>query len=423
MPFSSLQSKEIENSLKKANTGILLLYNSTIFSTTAPDKKTVSIPYPISTLIEKIKKETKKPNVKKKTWLLKKEEYNKLIKNGTFTSLPTLLQEPFDKEKIKPLTYLFLNDCMTILKPLYKKFGPVSVRVLYYQLVTGKTIESSKNSYTYFNKALTEGRKQGYIPWEMFMDDTKPFYPAVKKTSLDTLPYNYIIDRLELALTKPYTFDLWEKQNTKVEVWIEKNALIPIIKPITDKWNVALQSLRGYSSYTKLREGVERVNSYIAKGLKVRLFYFGDFDPAGWYIYTVLKRYFKEGMNEINKKNFRLIRLAVNPRHLKTLTHDPLPVKEGDKNRKNYIKRFKKLFERLNMKKSSCYEIEAMDPAEIQKILATEIQKCISVKLDEEKKNRWYEEFEKLKTKALKILNDEILMRSNYPMDDNGEPE
>lgn len=48
----------------------------------------------------------------------------------------------------------------------------------------------------------------------------------------------------------------------------------------------------------------------------------------------------------------------------------------------------------------------------------------IIVTLQDTKQLRKYEpeQFEKLITEALKIINDEILIRPNYPMDDDGEP-
>ena len=70
------------------------------------------------------------------------------------------------------------------------------------------------------------------------------------------------------------------KQDSHVEVWLEKDALSTVISRIaTDKYGVTVAVNRGYGSFSFIKEGAERLSRFVDKS--IHILYFGDFDPSG----------------------------------------------------------------------------------------------------------------------------------------------
>jgi len=405
LPYLAIyDTKIIDSAMKKLpeQTGLLIIYYTTNPELTGSNKEYVNIPEPVKNLIkDKINEETKHSTKQKNkgSWMKKEKHYKQLIKKGSYLSEPNLLDKDFDRKKITPIQYLFLNDCMGILRELNDMYGSISIRFFYYRLSTIHLI-SENGAYKPFDRILSLARKLGYISWERFRDDSKPFYPAYINTSLNTPPSQYIRNILAVCLRPPHAFDVWERQNTHVEVWIEKEAMVPIVKPIVEKWNVSLQPIRGYTSVTKAMEGVKRVESYLRKGLNVRLIYLGDFDPSGWMITKNLEGYFASFQSG---GLFQLTRLALNPEQVKSLPHDPLPLKKKDPNYRKFINEFRELF---NETTPYGYELEAMDPEELRKLLDSAIESYITKPLDQNEIKKWLEEYDRLTNLITKHLED-----------------
>lgn len=114
----------------------------------------------------------------------------------------------------------------------YKQFGKVTVRQVYYQLVSRGVIENSKRSYQNYVHLLTTGRKGGVIPWDAFEDRVRMFYPEAKPNySIDeeSSPEDALREWLQYILDRKFAdyFGVckWKDQEHHVELWIEKEAL------------------------------------------------------------------------------------------------------------------------------------------------------------------------------------------------------
>lgn len=406
--FGDYKSKQaLINKLEEKGLKMMVISWSTKSVVSGNNKDFIHLPMEILTLMEDIFKKTviKKEKGKNKNyyeWMPKYKEYKDLIETDKYTNVKNLLDRPIneiEKGDKKLIKILFLNDCMTVIRELVDEFKRISVRTAYYQLLSHGYI--TIGSYGNFDKVLAEGREEGYVPWDIFIDESKPYDPAYEGISIDTNVKEYIKDEIESALIAPSTFNEWEKQNMKVEVWIEKEALKPIIRPIIDKYKVAVQTLRGYPSITKAKEGVERIKSYLEKKLEVKILYLGDFDPSGWNITKVLQeKYFYK---EIKDKRFELRRLGLNFEQLKDIVLDPLPFSKNEKKLKEFEKEFKHRFEEAGYEWGK-YEIEAMNPKQIQNILEDSLKSCMKDKIDEEAIKKWYEEFEEIKKKIIENL-------------------
>lgn len=155
-----------------------------------------------------------------------------------------------------------------IAKDILAEGHPMTVRQVYYQLVSRQVIKNNRVQYQAVSNALVNARRSGVIPWEWIEDRLRrPRHVSMWAG----LP--------EFAETcrRSYRRDVWETQPGYVEVWLEKDALSGIFEDVLNPYGVTLNVGRGYDGWDSIHNAAER---YEEKAV-VTVLYFGDFDPSG----------------------------------------------------------------------------------------------------------------------------------------------
>lgn len=148
----------------------------------------------------------------------------------------------------------------------------LTLRQLYYQLVSRDIIPNKQAEYSKLSNLLKEGRMAGIVDWEAIEDRLrKPSRPAAFDSPQD------IINQ---AL-RQYRKDRQLGQNTHIEVWVEKDALSGVLKRVTEKYGIRIMVNRGYSSASAMYDSYERFYDAFQENQKVKILYLGDFDPSG----------------------------------------------------------------------------------------------------------------------------------------------
>lgn len=155
----------------------------------------------------------------------------------------------------------------------YQRQGYIlTLRQLYYQLVSRDVIPNRVQEYAKLSKLLTEGRMAGIVDWEAIEDRLRvPFTPASWDTPAQILD----------TVIRQYKQPRMEGQENYLEVWVEKDALSGVLKRVTSQYHVPIMVNRGYSSVTAIHDSYERFKSALENGQKVEILYLGDFDPSG----------------------------------------------------------------------------------------------------------------------------------------------
>ncbi len=146
---------------------------------------------------------------------------------------------------------------------------PMTLRGLFYRLVSEGLIPKTENEYGKVGRYLLRLRRDGTIPYQWIADSTR----WMRK------PTTY--DSLEDALwqtAQTYRRSLWNDQSAYVEVWIEKDTLAGLLVEETAAWDVPLMVVRGFSSETYLYEASENIG---AVGKPSYLYLLTDHDPSG----------------------------------------------------------------------------------------------------------------------------------------------
>jgi len=157
------------------------------------------------------------------------------------------------------------------------EYNPMTVRQVYYQLVSRHVIDNKLSEYQKVSRILTDARKEGLIPWDWIED-------RVRQPRTISMWGN--LQDFMSTVKHAYRKDIWNAQPVYVEVWLEKDALSGVFADITERYGVTLVVGRGYNSWSAYKDAAGRFNAIDKPSY---ILYFGDFDPSGEDIVRALK--------------------------------------------------------------------------------------------------------------------------------------
>jgi hypothetical protein len=104
----------------------------------------------------------------------------------------------------------------------YRRQGyTLTLRQLYYQFVSRDLIENSEKSYKNLGNAINDGRMAGLISWRGIEDRGRGINAwLIEEDEQEVLS----------GIEHRFSLDYWERQDTYVEVWVEKDALSSVIE-------------------------------------------------------------------------------------------------------------------------------------------------------------------------------------------------
>jgi hypothetical protein len=144
--------------------------------------------------------------------------------------------------------------------------NPMTVRQVFYRLVSGHVVENSCSSYQAVSNGLVAARREGLIPWEWIEDRLR----RPRHVSM----WDGLADFAATAAAA-YRRDIWSAQPCRVECWLEKDALSGIFEDTLVRYGVTLNVGRGYDGWSSIHAAAQRLDVGDA------IVYFGDFDPSG----------------------------------------------------------------------------------------------------------------------------------------------
>lgn len=148
----------------------------------------------------------------------------------------------------------------------------LTLRQLYYQLVSKDMIPNHDKVYKKLSSLKDELVYAGVVDWDVFEDRGRVAQtPYFEESVSDALEYT----------AKTYRIDRQKNQGVHVEVWTEKDAISGILKRVTLPFGVTLSINKGYTSSTAIYSAYQRFKERIDDGQRVVILYFGDHDPSG----------------------------------------------------------------------------------------------------------------------------------------------
>ena len=238
----------------------------------------------------------------------------------------------------------------------------LTVRQIYYRLISDPYLlfENTKSRYKQFDRMLVKARERGEVDYTRIEDKTRT---ALGGDYGFNNPQEFLRSEIDYLKNcwQDYKIEIWKNQDYKIEVWIEKDALSNLVNQVAKDFRVLVFPAIGNTSFTKVMEGIERLKEY--SGKERIILHLGDHDPSGLDMTRDLKkRLLAYGGDPIQIKRIGLTYNQVRKFNLK-----PNPVKKSDTKAKNYISQFG----------SDCWELDALPPLEIQKLVMESIKEYI----------------------------------------------
>lgn len=245
----------------------------------------------------------------------------------------------------------FIQEINTILNEM----DSMTIRQVYYQLVSKHLIPNNINSYKNFDRIAVRGREKGLIDADKIIDTSKPV--------LIPNQWNNLSDFLN-DVKDAYTKNKWQDQPYHVEVWMEKDALRGVFKPITDQYGITLSIGKGYQSFTNLKDAPVRFN-----GKKTIILYFGDFDPTGLDIARAIEARLKDSNSDL-----QFYRIALTLDQINEYSLPPIPTKVRDSRRDKFIAEYGDM----------AVELDALNPNVLRNLIESSIKNYLDSKLYEQ---------------------------------------
>jgi len=217
----------------------------------------------------------------------------------------------------------------------------LTLRQLYYQMVARGHIENSQRSYKNFGNVVDDGRLAGLIDWDRIVDRTR---------NLRANGHFKDPGHIMRAAVNSYRVNKWERQPYRVEVWIEKDALVGVIDPVCSRLDVPFFACRGYTSQSEMWAAGQRLAAYQKQGQTPVILHLGDHDPSG----VDMTRDIVDRL-DLFMGGLPVNRLALNWDQVQSFNPPPNPAKIEDSRARAYIATYG----------LQSWELDALDPTTI----------------------------------------------------------
>lgn len=240
----------------------------------------------------------------------------------------------------------------------------LSLRQLYYQLVSRNIVENTERSYKNVGNVVSDGRLAGLIDWDIIKDRGREMIQNPHWTSP--------ADILNSCATQ-YRVDRWESQPRYVEVMVEKQALEGVLIPVCSEWDVPFTANKGYSSSSAMYEAGKRIYNRLRDEKEVTVIYLGDHDPSGIDMTRDVEERLKlfAECHPDDTITIEVIRAALNMDQVEEMNPPENPAKMTDSRAADYVSKFGR----------SSWELDAIEPKRLAQLVSGQIQRLVDKKL------------------------------------------
>jgi hypothetical protein len=290
-----------------------------------------------------------------------------------------MAKEQFIDCKFSKVNMDRLNTINSIIEEYQNAGYTLTLRQLYYQLVSRDIIPNVQSEYSKLSTLLKNGRMAGIVDWDAIEDRVRvPYIPWSAESASDAI-----------LKDAKYHFRLNRQLDQKnyVEVWIEKDALSGILRRITSEYHVHLMVNRGYSSCSAMHEAHKRIRCEILNGKKCTILYLGDHDPSGLDMIRDIKNRFKE-FNEDTPDDLNVKHIALTTEQVYKYQPPENPAKLKDPRAKGYVENFG----------YTSWEVDALNPKVLTELLKSEIESVIDMNA--------YQSMKSKEEKSISVLYD-----------------
>lgn len=238
----------------------------------------------------------------------------------------------------------------------------ITVRTLYYQCVARGLIPNTEKDYKWLTELVSDARLAGEMDWDVLTDRGRE---VLCRSRWEDAP------AFIKSVAPQFHHDMWDNQDHRVFVVVEKDALAGVIEAKCREYDVPLLAAKGYPSSSALREmAKQHLIDPASQGQTVVILHMGDHDPSGINMSSDLEdrlRMFISGDVMDGEYGFEFHRIALNMQQVREVNPPPNPAKISDPRAEAYIRQFGRI----------SWELDALSPAYLNELLDQEINMYI----------------------------------------------
>src|SRR5688572_2826178 len=291
--------------------------------------------------------------------------------------------ETFIPKNIQGKSYEIIQQAVEILNEYQEAGFTLTLRQLYYQFVARGLLANKQQNYDRLGAIVSDARLAGLIDWDAIEDRTR--FLRGHTTYVDPAD----------AITKlhdRYRIDMWQGQKRRIEVWIEKDALIGVIEQKCSEWDINYFACRGYASQSELYAAGKRIafrRSHDEQDTLV--IHLGDHDPSG----MDMTRDNCDRLSLFAGDYVEVRRIALNMPQVQQYNPPPNPAKLTDSRAQQYIAEWG----------DESWELDALSPQVIAQLIQDEVDREVDSDVWEERVQQWNADKTKLDD-AVKFVGD-----------------
>lgn len=311
------------------------------------------------------------------------------------------MEELFIPKNFRRKALDIIDKANVVIRRFQAKGFKLTLRQLYYQFVAhdlfpDKYVWTSKGwrkptegqlgtinaepNYDLLGTVISDARLAGMIDWDAIEDRTR----FLRGHTTYTNPSEAI-----QALHRRYRIDMWQGQETRLEVWIEKDALIGVVEGVCSKWDIDHFACKGYASQSELYNAGVRIRERRADtGQNTVVVHLGDHDPSG----MDMTRDNCDRLSLFANGYVEVRRVALNMPQVEEYQPPPNPTKMTDSRAEGYVQEFGE----------ECWELDALSPEVIAELIEEQVRDTLDSDL-------WAERVEQWKADRVKLMD-----ASNY---------
>lgn len=253
------------------------------------------------------------------------------------------------EKRFAPESETLIARCNEVIATYRGQGFTLTLRQLYYQMVSRNIIENTERSYKRLGDLVNNARLAGRIDWH-----------AIADTGRNLQQQSHWATPAQIIESARYSFrlDKWEGQKYRPEVWVEKQALESVIASACRPLDVPYFACKGYNSQSEQWAAGRRLAGYVSGGYTPIIFHLGDHDPSGIDMTRDNTERLAMFMGGVEVR-----RLALNMIQVEEYNPPPNPAKETDSRFKDYRDQYG----------DSSWELDALEP----RVLVDMIQAAI----------------------------------------------
>jgi len=218
--------------------------------------------------------------------------------------------------------------------------------------------KNTEKNYKRLGDIVSDGRLAGMIDWNAIEDRTR---------NLQSNPHWETPGEIVEACARQFRLDLWGPQPNYCEVWVEKEALLGIIRGICTKLDVPYFACKGYTSQSEMWGAAQRLIQQEEAGKATFIIHLGDHDPSG----IDMTRDIRDRLH-LFESNVEVCRIALNFDQIEEYGPPPNPAKTTDARFESYREVYG----------DESWELDALEP----KVMVSLIEDNVADLIDED---RW----------------------------------